>query len=72
MDNVDNFVDKLGLDLYLGVFAGKKRVKIARYRGKIKKIMCGQNVHNVGIGCKMPKNVKENLWIMWITSLVCG
>ena len=49
MDNVDNFVDKLGLDLYLGVFGGKKRVKIARYRGKTQNIQCGQNVYRVGI-----------------------
>lgn len=38
MDNVDNFVDKLGVDQYLGVLDGEKRVKIARYRGKKQRI----------------------------------
>ncbi|MDO5146787.1 MAG: hypothetical protein Q4D60_07265 [Eubacteriales bacterium] len=41
MDNVDNFVDKNGVDQYLGVDNGKKREKFARYRGKIEKEICG-------------------------------
>lgn len=49
MDNVDNFVDKLGVDQHLGVFTGRKRIKIARYRGKTQRDECGQNVYSVGI-----------------------
>ena len=45
VDNVDNFVDKLGLDHHLGGHKGKMRVKVARYRGDIKK----QRVDNMYI-----------------------
>ncbi len=45
MDNVDNFVDKLGLDQYLGVLSPGKRSISARYRGRRGK----KAVDNMGI-----------------------
>ncbi len=67
MDNVDNFVDKLGLDQYLGVLSPGKRSISARYRGRRGKRSCGQHGYNVGICQRESKKVENLLWIMWIT-----